>query len=58
MGLIAASIVYIKAMLMISGCNSSSIGTASTIAIITVAVYFPKTIKGCNSMGMITICAG
>lgn len=58
MGLVAASLIYTKTMLMISGCTSSSIGTANTIAIITVPVYFPEAIKGCNSMGMITICAG
>lgn len=58
MGRTTASIIYIKAMLMISGCTSSSIGTANTIAITIARINAPKTIKGCNSMGMITICAG
>lgn len=57
MGLTSTSTVYIKAMLMISVRTSSSIGTASTIAIIIVTVYFMMFLKGCNSMGMITICA-
>ena len=59
MGLTSTSTVYIKAMLMISGRTSSSIGTASTIVIIFVTVYWGDLMmvtKGCNSMGMITIC--
>lgn len=58
MGCTTASIIYTKTMLMISGRTGGPIGTANTIAIISVPVYFPKVIKGCNSMGMITICAG